>query len=141
MNKELTLTIVTPEKPILEKKVLFVVLPAYEGELGVLPGHIPYVCQLKTGILRYTSQEEKGEFALMGGFAQIGSDAVSVFAEGAELADEIDAELERQKIQKLKNVLALKDKSMDIETAQGMLKQSLIRMKLLNRGFRSGPKK
>ena len=133
MPKYFNLIIVTPEKPVLEEKVSFVSLPGYEGELGIMAGHIPYIAQLKEGILRYTSEKEKGEFAIMGGFAQISDDTVSVFAEGAELATEINAELERQKIQRLKDILALKDKSMDIETAQANLKKSILRMKLVNR--------
>ena len=46
INKKLRLQITTPQKPVLDKEVDFVVLPAYEGEMGVLPGHAPYVAIL-----------------------------------------------------------------------------------------------
>jgi len=141
MEKYLTLIIVTPEKPILEEKVTSVVLPASKGEMGVLPGHIPYVAQLEEGILRYTASNSKGEFAIMGGFAQVVDNTVSVFAESAQLATEINAEVERQKIQKLKDVIALKDKTMDVEAAQASLKESLVRMRLLDRQYKQKRKK
>lgn len=103
MNKTLLLEIVTPEKLALTAAgVESVVLPAALGELGVLPGHAPYLVQLSPGAIRITQEGDVRTFAVSGGFADIGRDKVSVFAETAELAEEIDAERARQDLEKAK---------------------------------------
>ena len=83
--------------------------------------------------MHYRAGEEKGAFAVLGGFAEIYRNKVSVFAEGAELADEIDEETERQAIQKAKQILASRGGDMDLDAAQAQLRKSLLRMKLVQR--------
>ena len=95
MAKTLQLNLITPQKQLLNAvAVEFVALPALEGELGVLPGHIPMIVQLGYGSLRYKQDGKEEEFAVLGGFAEILHESVNVFAEGAGLADEIDEEEE-----------------------------------------------
>ena len=130
---QVKLLIIVPERQVLERQVDMVVLPALEGELGVLAGHAPALAQLGEGILHYRAGEEKGAFAVLGGFAEIYRNKVSVFAEGAELADEIDEETERQAIQKAKQILASRGGDMDLDAAQAQLRKSLLRMKLVQR--------
>ena len=47
-NKKLRLQIITPQRPVLDKLVDFVALPAYKGEMGILPGHIQYLTPYQT---------------------------------------------------------------------------------------------
>lgn len=134
MYKTFTLNLVTPQKQLLSAlPVQSVVLPALSGEMGVLAGHIPMVVQLGFGSLRYTSQETTKEFAVMGGFAEILHDTINVFAEGADLADEIDEEEEKQKIKRAKESLSRKDADIDFELAELEIKQALARMKVKKR--------
>lgn len=99
-EKTLTLELVTPEKVALSETADFVVLPAVEGEMGVLPGHEPFIVQLAAGEVRARSGEAVKHLAVAGGFAEIKGDKVSVFAETAEMAEEIDAEKARQALAK-----------------------------------------
>lgn len=102
MDKLLQVEMVTPEKVSLKTQARFVALPAQEGEMGVLPGHEPYLTQLRAGEVRVSSGEETHRFAIAGGFAEIHKDHVSIFAETAEMASEIDEEATRQDLEKAK---------------------------------------
>ena len=124
------LTIVTPEKPVLECEADYVSLPAAGGELGVLARHAPCAVQLREGVLRYRGDGKSGEFAVMGGFAEIYQNSVSVFAEAAELADEINEELERQQLQRSRAVLASRAGGTDIEAAEAQLRRSSVRLRV-----------
>ena len=132
-EKKLRLQIITPQKPVLDKLVDFVALPAYNGEMGVLPGHIQYVAKLNYGVLRYTDNGVEEDFAVLGGFAEIAKDTVSVFAEGAALAQEVDEEAERQKIAQAKASLSSQEPDINMELAEMEIKKSLLMLKVKNR--------
>ncbi len=131
MAKTLYLNLVTPQKQLLDSvAVESVVLPAAAGELGVLPGHLPMIVQLGYGSLRYKVNGKEEEFAVLGGLAEILREGVNVFAEGADLADEIDEEAEKQKIKRAKESLSRKDADIDFELAELEIKQAIARMKV-----------
>lgn len=131
MPKTFTLNLVTPQKQLLNNlPVESVVLPALSGEMGVLAGHVPMVVQLGLGSLRYKQNGQEQEFAVMGGFAEITHEAVHVFAEGADLADAIDEEEEKQRIKRAKASLSSKDADIDFELAEMEIKQAITRMKV-----------
>jgi F-type H+-transporting ATPase subunit epsilon len=130
-EKKLTLNLVTPEKQLISaKQVDMVILPALLGEMGILPGHIQTIVQLGMGPLRYKNNGEEEIFAVLGGFAEVIEDVVNVFAEGADLAGEIDEEAEKQRIKAIKESLSNKDADIDFELAELEIKQSLARMKV-----------
>ncbi|MBR4508230.1 MAG: ATP synthase F1 subunit epsilon [Elusimicrobiaceae bacterium] len=132
-NKKIRLQITTPQRPVLDKEVDFVVLPAYEGEMGVLPGHAPYVAILNFGELRYTIDSQEETFALMGGLAEIANNEVSVFAEDIALAREVDEEAAKQKIAQAKASLSAKGADIDMELAEIELKKALLMLKVKNK--------
>lgn len=134
MAKKLLLNLVTPQKQLLTNmEVDMVVLPAFLGEMGILPGHVPVLVQLSYGELRYKKDGKEAEFAVMGGFVEVKDDTVNVFAEGADLADQIDEEAENQKIKKAKEALSKKDADIDFELAEIELKQAITRLKVKRR--------
>ncbi|MBI3507579.1 MAG: ATP synthase F1 subunit epsilon [Proteobacteria bacterium] len=102
MPKTLQFEMITPEKVALKTTAEFVVLPAVKGEMGVLPGHEAYLVQLDPGEVRVTAEGEQHFYAIAGGFAEVFKDKVSVFAETADMAQEIDAEKTRQELEKAK---------------------------------------
>lgn len=134
MPKTFTLNLITPQKQLLKDlPIESVVLPTLSGEMGVLPGHIPMVVQLGFGSLRYKENNTENEFAVLGGFAEIMREEVNIFAEGADLVDEIDEEEEKQKIKRAKESLSRKDADIDFELAELEIKQALTRMKVKHR--------
>ena len=86
----LTLEIVTPEAKVYSDTIDSVVIPTVEGEIGVLPGHIPLLTQIENGELRVTKGAVSLLLAVSGGFAQIDGDKVRVLAEHAITEEKID---------------------------------------------------
>jgi F-type H+-transporting ATPase subunit epsilon len=86
----LTLEIVTPEAKVYSDTVDSVVIPTVEGEIGVLPGHIPLLTQIENGELRVTKGPISQLLAVSGGFAQIDGDKIRVLAEHAITEEKID---------------------------------------------------
>ena len=131
MADKLLLTILTPEKALLtDKEADFVSFPAFDGEMGVLPGHADFVVQLKEGVLKYKDGHKKEIFAVLSGFAEVHKNKVLILAEEAELAKEIDEERARQAYQKAKDALAMRGKDMDLDSAQAALRRAIVRMKI-----------
>ena len=90
MSEKLHLELVTPYRVLLEKQVDSVTLPGIEGELGILPEHIPLLTTLDTGILSYSFQGKTNTVAVHWGYAQVEGNSVRVLAELAETSSEID---------------------------------------------------
>lgn len=86
----LTLEIVTPDARVYSDTIDSVVIPTVEGEVGILPGHIPLLTQVEHGELRVTKGAETLFLAISGGFAEIESDRVHVLAENAISEEKID---------------------------------------------------
>jgi F-type H+-transporting ATPase subunit epsilon len=86
----LTLEIVTPESRVYSDTVDTVVIPTVEGEVGILPGHIPLLTQVESGELRVTKNGKTQWLVVSGGFAQVEGDKVSVLAENAIDEEKID---------------------------------------------------
>jgi len=90
---EIRLTIVTRERKIVETDAEEVILPASDGEIGILPGHTPLLATLRIGQMRYRSGSEVHRMVLSWGFAEVLPDRVIVMAETARLPQEIDMEM------------------------------------------------
>ncbi|MHB2025599.1 MAG: ATP synthase F1 subunit epsilon [Elusimicrobiota bacterium] len=134
MNKTIAVELVTPEKVVAKTQADFLALPAWTGEMGVLPGHEPYLAQLRDGEVRLSRAGVVEAFAISGGFAEIGPSGVSLFVETAELAGQIDAERARQEAEKAKASLARKGG--DPETlagAEGALRWARAQIKVARR--------
>lgn len=82
--------IVTQERVIFDEVVDMVVAPGSEGELGVLPRHVPLLTALTAGELKVRIGDREEPFAIGGGFMEIQPDKVTVLASSAEHADGID---------------------------------------------------
>lgn len=99
----LRLTIVTRERKIVETEAVEAVLPASDGEIGVLPGHAPLLASLRVGVMRYRNDGTVERLVLSWGFAEVLPDRVIVMAETARLPTEIDinaAEADRVQLEK-----------------------------------------
>jgi len=106
MSEQLNLEVVTPNRTVLVEDVESVTLPGIEGELGILPEHIPLLTTLDTGIMSYKSSSGKTQaIAVHWGYAQVEGNSVRVLAELAETADEIDIERAKDAEKKAKDIL------------------------------------
>ena len=91
-DKTLRLDIVTPDRIEFSDEVNMVVAPGIEGDVGILPGHIPLVTRLQTGVLRIYTGSEKLVMAISEGYMEVIKDKVVILAETAELPEEVDVE-------------------------------------------------
>jgi F-type H+-transporting ATPase subunit epsilon len=113
-----------------DKPVESVTIPAEGGEMGVLPGHAPFVVQLREGLMHYKDGQHKEVFSVLSGFAEINNNRVLVLAEAAELSKEIDEERAKQAWRKAKDAIAMQGDQIDIDEAQASLKRAAVRLKL-----------
>jgi len=129
MASTIRLELVTPERLLLSEEVDEVVLPGYEGEFGVLPGHTQFLAILNIGIMSYRKGSETRKLALGGGFAEVTPERVVVMAETAEHAGEIDVERARRARDRAE--ASLKELSLDDESyakAHAALQRAVVRM-------------
>ena len=91
LPSKIHLIVVTRERKIVEATVDEVILPATDGEIGVLPGHTPLLTSLRIGVLRYRTGSRYERLVISWGFAEVLGDRVIVLAEKGVLPGEIDA--------------------------------------------------
>lgn len=130
----LTLSLVTPAKKLFtDLQVEEVFVPSFKGELNILDGHGPLMATLSSGALRYRKPGEKEMevFAISWGYLEISDNRVTVLAETAESATEIDiarAELAKQKAEQ--NLVRVDAQVEDFEKFQLKLDRALIRLEV-----------
>jgi F-type H+-transporting ATPase subunit epsilon len=126
------LVIVTPEKQLLRDKAVEVQLPGENGYLGVLPGHAPLITELGIGELSYhdASGKESDHIALIQGFAEVLADRVTVLAETAERAGEIDLQRAKDALARAQKRLSSGDPNIDLDRASIALQRALIRIQV-----------
>lgn len=137
LPNKLTLEIVTPERALVTTEVDEVELPGAEGYFGVLPGHTPLLASLHVGELWYRIGQEKHFLSIAFGFAEVLPERVTVLAQIAEKAEDIDvARAERAK-QRAEEALAAAKQApqsdMDFERARVAMMKSLIRLQVATR--------
>jgi F-type H+-transporting ATPase subunit epsilon len=92
LDGRLTLTVVTPERALLQGVACDeVTVPGQKGEMGILPGHTPLITLLGIGLVTYRDGAKKISVAVRGGFAEIAGDAVRVLADEAVAKAGVDA--------------------------------------------------
>ena len=90
MAETIQLEIVTPERLVINEAVEYIEIPGQTGYLGVLPGHAPLITELAPGELSYRNGNQTKRLAVAWGFAEVLQDKVTILAEAAERAEEID---------------------------------------------------
>ena len=101
----ISLKVLAPNQNIFEGNAEEVILPSTTGQLGVLPGHISLVTAIDIGVLRLRSNSKWISIALMGGFAEIESDEVTVLVNSAEIGSTIDQQSAEEALNKAKEGL------------------------------------
>ena len=127
--KTYKLKIVTPEKIFFDGETEQITIRTTEGDIGILAGHIKYVCNIVAGPLKV--KQENGEYrvaALSEGILKVSDEGVTVLSSTAEWADEIDLERAEKAKQKAENILADKSRIDDFDRAEIKLKRALTRI-------------
>src|SRR5262245_29593058 len=124
------LSIVTPERSLVNEQVDELQIPGAEGYLGVLPGHAPLFTELKVGELSYRIGNAWISLAVAWGFAEVLPDQVRVLAETAERAQEIDLERAKRAKDRAEERLARGGDDVDYDRARIALQRAVIRIQV-----------
>ncbi|MEA2465031.1 MAG: F-type H+-transporting ATPase subunit epsilon [Acidobacteriota bacterium] len=130
---KLQLQIVSADRSLLNETVDEVVIPGFDGYFGVLPGHTPLLAVLQVGELWYRQGQEKHYISIAFGFAEVLPDRVTILAQIAEKADEIDLARAEAAKKRAEERLARPVVDLDAERARISLMKSLIRLQVATR--------
>jgi F-type H+-transporting ATPase subunit epsilon len=132
---KLTLEIVTPDRALVSEEVDEVQLPGSEGYFGVLPGHTPLLATLQVGELWYRIGQEKHYLMIAFGFVEVVPDRVTVLAQIAERAQDIDVGRAERAKQRAEERVARgpSQTDLDFERARLAMMKSLIRLQVASR--------
>jgi F-type H+-transporting ATPase subunit epsilon len=129
--KTIKVSIVTPDGPVYESDVEMVIAKAQSGELGILPGHIPMVAPLAIGVVRLKTAGGKQDdlVAVSGGILEVRPEKVTILAQAAEKAENIDVErAQRAKERAEQRMRDQKAEHVDFRRAELALQRAINRL-------------
>jgi F-type H+-transporting ATPase subunit epsilon len=123
----LKVRVIAPDKTVWNESAEEIILPSITGQLGILTGHAPLLSALDTGVMRVRSDKAQSwvSIALMGGFAEVEQDEVTILVNGAERGDKIDLEEARREYKEAEaniNKVAGAEKQAQIQATQALKK-------------------
>jgi F-type H+-transporting ATPase subunit epsilon len=130
---KIQLEIVSADRSLVNETVDEVEIPGADGYFGVLPGHTPLLALLGAGELWYRQGQDKTYLAIAFGFAEVQPDRVTILAQIAEKAEEIDVERAEAAKKRAEERLVQSTVDMDAERARISLMKSLIRLQVSTR--------
>ena len=133
LPQHLQLHIVSADRSLVSETVDEVEIPGVDGYFGVLPGHTPLLAVLQVGELWYRQGQEKHYVSVAFGFAEVQPDRVTILAQIAEKADEIDPARAGAAKKRAEERLVRATVDMDAERARIALLKSLIRLQVATR--------
>jgi F-type H+-transporting ATPase subunit epsilon len=129
----LHLQIVSADRSLVNEQVDEVQIPGSEGYLGILPGHTPLLATLQVGQLWYRQGQEKHYLSIAFGFAEVQADSVTILAQIAESAQEIDLARAESAKRRAEERLSKPTGDLDFERARIALLKSLVRLQVASR--------
>ena len=130
---EMKLEIVTAERVVYSEDVNVLVAPGSDGELGILPGHAPLLTTLAPGEIKVTKDGDESFMAVSGGFLEVLGNKVTILANTAEHADEIDEDRAEAALQRAQERVATAESDMDLERALASMRRSAARLGVARR--------
>ncbi len=132
----LTLEIVTPDQSIAHEQVDEVEIPGSEGYFGVLPGHTPMLASLQVGQLWYRKGGEISYLSIAFGFAEVLPDRVTILAQIAERAEDIDVSRAEEEKRRAEDQLGKRAANVDFERARLSMLKALVRLQVATKARR-----
>lgn len=122
------MSVVTPSGTVLEEDYEMIVCMTEDGELGILPNHIPLVAPLAIGVARLKKNDETYKVAVSGGFMEVRPDKVTILAQTAEKASDIDVARAKEAKERAERRLQAKQDDTDFRRAELALKRAMNRL-------------
>ncbi len=130
MAGKLRLVVVTPEGKTFDNDVEQVVMPGVEGQLGILPGHVPLLTAIQPGELDLKAGARGDELAVGGGFAEITGDRVTILTDMAVKPEDIDEHAVEKALQSAQQALLEKKAGPEAEALMAMIQRSTVQLNL-----------
>ncbi|GHV43884.1 ATP synthase epsilon chain [Clostridia bacterium] len=130
-EKTFRFVLLSPERKISEREARNVIFRAETGDIGILPGHEPLITTLAYGALRaFYGEEDEEVFAVFGGFAEMNDNVLTILADAAERADEIDAARARASVELHAREKAERTDELEIRKAELALRRAQVRLEV-----------
>jgi F-type H+-transporting ATPase subunit epsilon len=134
MAEKIRIRLVTPSRLLLDEEVDEVTAPGALGEFGVLPNHISFLTLLEIGVMNYKQGAGTVHLALGGGYAEVLDNVMTVLADAAEYADEIDVERARRAKERAEETMEkLNRDDKEFLVAEAALRRAVVRMQVAAR--------
>jgi len=134
MANKILLEVVTPDSLLVSKEVDVVVATATEGEFGVLAGHVPFLASLDIGELRFRDGNLTEYAAVSGGFAEVTGEKMTILAEAAEMARDIDVDRAKRARERAEQRVAKSaQEQLDYVRAEAALKRAILRLRVVGK--------
>ncbi len=134
MAEKIRIRLVTPSRLLLDEEVDEVTAPGALGEFGVLPNHISFLTLLEIGVMNYKQGAGTVHLALGGGYAEVLDNVMTVLADAAEYADEIDVERARRAKERAEETMEkLNRDDKEFPVAEAALRRAVVRMQVAAR--------
>lgn len=127
------LSVVAPDRSVKEGEVSSVMLPGREGYFGVMGGHAPLISALKPGIVEYMENNQREMMVIGGGFVEVTGERVTVLADSAEFAHELDSKKQQELLDEARRCMRGESSSMTPEQATEEIERAMARMKLASK--------
>lgn len=138
MADKIKLSIVTPEREVVDTEVDEIIAPGWDGEFGVLPNHAPFLAIIRSGELDYRIGSDVHSMAVGFGFVEVLPDKVTVMIETAETEGEIDLERAMAARDRAMEELSGKGADVDFEQARAALMRAISRIQVAQKHKRIG---
>ena len=137
MADKIRLRLVTPSRLLIDEEVDEVTAPGVLGEFGVLPNHIVFLTLLAPGEMSYKQSAERSRLAIGGGYAEVLNHVMTVLADAAEFAGEIDIDrAHRAKERAEQKITAFSPEDREFAACEAALKRALVRLQVASKEAR-----
>lgn len=137
MAEKITLRLVTPTRMLLDEEVDEVAAPGALGEFGVLPNHISFLTLLEIGEMSYRQGANRYYLALSSGYAEVLDNVMTVLANAAEYADEIDVErAQKARENAQRTIEELNREDREFLATEAALRRALVRLQVASKEAR-----
>ena len=133
MADTLHLQIVTPDKLLVDDDADQVQIPGKSGYLGILPGHAPLITELMIGEISYSHGGATHYFAVAWGFAEVLPDKVTILADSAERAEDIDVKRAQEAKARAEEALRQPSADIDYDAVNAALRRAEVRLEVAAR--------
>nr|YP_010196782.1 ATP synthase CF1 subunit epsilon [Gracilaria cliftonii]UAD84586.1 ATP synthase CF1 subunit epsilon [Gracilaria cliftonii] len=119
----LNIRVIAPDRTVWDANAEEVILPSSTGQVGILKGHIPLLTAIDIGVMRVRLEKEWQPIILLGGFAEVKENKITILVNGAEEVSEIDIKIAQDNLDKATQILSEAKNDKDkIEATQNLRK-------------------